>query len=290
MKQLTRREPVRRDLDDVLAHSAAPARLLSNPATIERAGPAAYRPSTRDRLAGRGLEAVRELTLVAALFAVYELGRHVAADHVGRAFANAADVWHVERWLRLPDEATVQGPFADHGDLAHAANVFYASVHFPVTVAALVLLWCFRPEEYRWTRTVLAGLTLTSLLVHIGFPLAPPRLLPGDGVLDLGHLFGPSVYATTTTSGFADQFAAMPSLHVGWAMVVAIAGIRALRTRWRWLLLLHPLVTVLVVVVTGNHYWLDGLSAMVLLSVASSVVARRRGRSGAGAAAVASPG
>jgi hypothetical protein len=224
------------------------------------------------RPAGRGLEALRELALVAALFAVYEFGRHVAAGQVGRAFANATDIWRVERWLHLPDEATLQAPFLIHGDLAHAANVFYASVHFPATVAALVLLWWFRPEEYRWTRTVMALLTLTSLVVHIGFPLAPPRMLPGDGMADLGHLFGPSVYGSATTSGFTDQFAAMPALHVGWAVLVAVAGIRALRSCWRWLLVLHPLLTLGVVVVTGNHYWLDGLTSVALLAVAASAV------------------
>jgi hypothetical protein len=119
----------------------------------------------------------------------------------------------------------------------------------------------------------MALLTLASLLVHIGFPLAPPRMLPGDGMVDLGHLFGPSVYATAPTSGFTDQFAAMPSLHVGWAVLVAVAAIRALRSRWRWLVLLHPLLTIGVVVITGNHYWLDGATSIALLAVAASVVA-----------------
>jgi hypothetical protein len=92
-------------------------------------------------------------------------------------------------------------------------------------------------------------------------------------MVDLGQLFGPSVYASSSTSGFADQFAAMPSLHVGWAVLVAVAGIRALRSRWRWLLVLHPLLTLGVVVVTGNHYWLDGATSVVLLTVAVTAVA-----------------
>lgn len=211
---------------------------------------------------------MRELALVAGLFALYELGRNLAADHVSRAFANATGVWHLERWLHLPDEARLQAPFVRHADLAHAANVFYAGVHFPLTIATLVLLWWFRPDDYRWTRTVMGAMTFAALVLQIALPLAPPRMLSGVGLVDLAHLYGPSVYGTSANSGFADQFAAMPSLHVGWAVLVALAAIRALRTRWRFLALLHPALTVTVVLVTGNHYWSDGIVSIALLWLA----------------------
>ena len=205
---------------------------------------------------------------VAGLFGLYEVGRNVAAGHVSRAFANAGSLWHLERWLHLPDEATLQAPFVSHPDLAHAANVFYASVHFPLTIATLVLLWWFRPDDYRWTRTVMAAMTFAALLLQTAMPLAPPRMLSGVGLVDLAHLYGPSVYGTAANSGFTDQFAAMPSLHVGWAVLVAVAAIRALRSRWRFLVVLHPALTLTVVLVTGNHYWLDGAVSIVLLCLA----------------------
>lgn len=219
-------------------------------------------------LHGRRVEALRELLLVAGLFGLYEFGRSLAAGKVNTAFANASNMWHIERWLHLPDEATLQAPFITHQSWAEAVNVYYATVHFPVTLAVLVVLWWFRPDDYRWTRTVMTLLTFSALVVHVAFPLAPPRMLPGMGMADLARMYGPAVYGPSSTSGFSDQFAAMPSLHVGWALMVAIAGIRVIHSRWRWLLLLYPLTTLSVVVVTGNHYWLDGFAALTLLPVA----------------------
>jgi hypothetical protein len=96
------------------------------------------------------------------------------------------------------------------------------------------------------------------------FPLAPPRMM--HGWVDTGVQLGQSVYGPSTHSGIANQFAAMPSLHVGWAAMVAIAMIMVTRSRWRWLWIAHPVVTFAVVVLTANHYWLDGLVALTLLA------------------------
>jgi hypothetical protein len=275
VKELARREPTYRLPEAFAARTdgRSPGALLQR--TPELAGPDASeplasrpKPSRPPGLRGRRLEAVRELLLVASLFGLYEVGRNVAAGHVSRAFATAGSLWHLERWLHLPDEATLQAPFVTHPDLAHAANVFYASVHFPLTIATLVLLWWFRPADYLWTRTVMGAMTFAALVVQIAMPLAPPRMLSGVGLVDLAHLYGPSVYGNAANSGFADQFAAMPSLHVGWAVLVAVAAIRALRTRWRFLALLHPALTLTVVLVTGNHYWLDGAVSILLLGMA----------------------
>jgi hypothetical protein len=224
-----------------------------------------------ERLANRRVEAVRELLLVAGLFGLYEFIRSVLAGHVARAFDNASAVWSLERWLHFPDEATLQAPFISHPALAEATNVYYAVVHFPVTLGMLVILWIFRPTDYRWTRTVMALLTFTSLVIHAVFPLAPPRMLSADGMVDLARLYGPAVYGPSSTSGFSDQFAAMPSLHVGWALLVAVALIRVTTSRWRWLLLLYPATTLSVVVVTGNHYFMDAVVAAALLPLAVAV-------------------
>jgi hypothetical protein len=91
-------------------------------------------------------------------------------------------------------------------------------------------------------------------------------MLPQLGWVDTGIKFGQSVYGPTSDSGMANQFAAMPSLHVGWAAMVAIAMIMVTRSRWRWLWIAHPVVTFAVVVLTANHYWLDGLVALTLLA------------------------
>ncbi|MGI3228926.1 phosphatase PAP2 family protein [Streptomyces sp. GTA36] len=216
---------------------------------------------------------VRELLLVAGLFLVYKLGRQLATGHTGEAFDNAHRVWDLERFLRLPGEGDVQSALL-HGDtLVHVVNTYYATVHFPATAAFLIWLYLRRPGHYVWARRVLAAVTAAALVVHLTFPLAPPRMLAATGLVDTGQVYGPTVYgASPETDSLSNQFAAMPSLHFGWALMVAIGLIAATRSRWRWLWLLHPLVTLLVIVGTANHYWLDAIVAASLLGIALAVI------------------
>jgi hypothetical protein len=111
--------------------------------------------------------------------------------------------------------------------------------------------------------------------------VAPPRLLPGTGLVDTAVRYGQSVYSWH--GGFnADEFSAMPSVHVGWALIVAVAVTTASRSRWRWLAAGYPMLTLLVVVVTANHFWLDGIVAGLLVALVLTVqrlirAVRRRG-------------
>jgi hypothetical protein len=215
---------------------------------------------------------VRELLLVAGLFLVYKFGRRLATGHTAEAFRNAHHVWDWERVLRLPDEGTVQSLFLRGDTLVHVANTYYATVHFPATLAFLVWLYLRRPAHYVWARRVLAAVTGAALVLHLLFPLAPPRMLGATGLIDTARVFGPSVYGPPRTDQLSNQFAAMPSLHFGWALMLAIGLIVATRSRLRWLWLLHPLVTLLVIVGTANHYWLDVVVAAALLGLALTVI------------------
>jgi len=215
---------------------------------------------------------VRELLLVVGLFLVYKFGRQLVTGHTAEAYRNAGRVWHWERVLDLPGEGSVQSLLL-HGDtFAHLANTYYATVHFPATVAFLVWLYLKRPAHYVWARRVLALLTGAALVLHLVFPLAPPRMLAAAGLVDTAKVYGPSVYGPPQTDTLSNQFAAMPSLHFGWALMVAIGLIVATRSRLRWLWLLHPLVTLVVIVGTANHYWMDAIVATALLGIALAVV------------------
>ncbi|ARF76598.1 hypothetical protein B7C62_33180 [Kitasatospora albolonga] len=231
---------------------------------------------------------VREFLLVAGLFLAYKIGRRAANGHVEEAFRNAGNVWDLERALHLPGEGALQGLLLHSQPLIHAANTYYAAVHFPATALFLAWLYWRRPLHYLWSRRVLAALTGAALALHLLFPLAPPRMLPAAGLIDTGQVYGPTVYgATPATDTMANQFAAMPSLHVGWAVMVAVGLIAATRSRWRWLWLLHPAITLFVVVGTANHYWLDAIVAAALLAVALAALRLpRAARSATGADAV----
>jgi hypothetical protein len=215
---------------------------------------------------------VRELLLVAGLFLVYKFGRQLATGHTVEAFRNGHRVWDLERAVGLPGEGSVQSLLL-HGDtLVHLANTYYATVHFPATAAFLIWLYLRRPAHYVWARRVLAALTAAALVLHLLFPLAPPRMLAATGLVDTARLYGPSVYGPPQTDQLSNQFAAMPSLHFGWALMLAIGLIVATRSRLRWLWVLHPLLTLLVIVGTANHFWLDALAAGALLGLALAVI------------------
>ncbi|GAA1886831.1 phosphatase PAP2 family protein [Actinomadura bangladeshensis] len=235
---------------------------LRRPAHRPAAGEAAGggRPGGRPR-------AVRELLLVTALFLVYKFGRLLASGRVAEAFDNAHRVWHLERVLDLPSETGVQQELLQSQFLVQAANCYYAYVHFPAAIAFLLWIYLRRPVHYRWVRRVMVALTGIALVLHLLVPLAPPRMLPHTGLIDTAARFGPAVYGPPQADTVANQYAAMPSLHIGWAAVIALGLIITSRTRWRWLWLLHPVLTIAVVVSTANHYWLDGIVVLALLAV-----------------------
>ncbi|SDC56429.1 phosphatase PAP2 family protein [Streptomyces prasinopilosus] len=211
---------------------------------------------------------LRELLLVAVLFLLYKGGRRLATGHREAALRNGHDVWELERLLRLPGEGAVQSLLLHGEGLVRLANTYYAAVHFPATLAFLVWLYLRRPVHYRWARRVLAAVTAAALVLHLAFPLAPPRMLAATGLVDTARVYGPSVYGPPETDTLSNQFAAMPSLHFGWALMVAIGLAVATRSRWRSLWLLHPLLTLLVIVGTANHFWLDAIVAAALLGTA----------------------
>ncbi|GAA3957839.1 phosphatase PAP2 family protein [Actinoplanes auranticolor] len=211
--------------------------------------------------------ALPELALVVGLFLAYKLARLLIQGRDDAAFGNAWRIWDLERFLHLPGEVAVQHAVVGQPALLEAANTYYAYVHFPVTAAFLFWMFLRRPAYYRWARRGLAGLTAAAMVVHVLLPLAPPRMLTATGMLDTGRLFGPMVYGDPATDTLTNQYAAMPSLHVGWALLVAVTLIAVTRGPWRWAWLAHPALTLPVVVVTGNHYWLDGIVAAALLAV-----------------------
>ena len=138
------------------------------------------------------------------------------------------------------------------------------------------LIWLFlrHRADYGHVRTTVVLFTGASLLIQL-IPVAPPRMLSDTGLVDTAARYGQSVYGSL---GFdADQFSAMPSVHVGWALIVAIAVITASRSRWRWAAAAYPALTLLVVVVTANHFWLDGVAAALL--VLGALGLQRAGRS-----------
>ena len=208
----------------------------------------------------------RETAVVLALFGMWQLaGTYVLMGPEG-AVDRGQWIWDAERAVHLPSETVVQHAFLPHPLIVQALNLYYAGLHFVVVIGCLIWVYVWHRRQYPKVRTTLVLFTAAALLVQF-IPVAPPRMLPGDGMIDTAVRYGQSVYGSV--AGFnADQLSAMPSVHIGWALLAALVIIEVSRSRWRWLALAYPLLTMLAVVVTANHYWLDGIAAALLLALA----------------------
>ena len=209
-----------------------------------------------------------EAALLFGLFALWQYAGSFAILPSSGGLPRGWWLWHAERALHLPDEAAVQGPFLAHPLLIETFNLYYAGLHFPVLIGCLIWLFARHRGCYGPLRTTVVLFTGASLLIQF-VPVAPPRMLPGTGLADTAAAYGQSVYGSLGID--ADQFSAMPSVHVGWAVIVAIAAVTASRSRWRWAWAGYPVLTTLVVVVTANHYWLDAIAAAALVAAAMGV-------------------
>jgi hypothetical protein len=216
----------------------------------------------------------REVGIILGLYALWQIAGGVSLGHTDEAVKRGQWVWDQERAWHFPSEVALQRPILGHPLVEQACNIYYATMHFGMLLAVLLWLYIRHRDAYRRTRTLIVLTTTACLLVGLG-PVAPPRLIH-VGMVDTAAAYGQSVYAVTGRLG-ADQYSAMPSVHVAWAFLVAVAVIAATRSRWRWLILVHTTATLYVVVVTANHFWLDGVVAVALLgiSLALQVVSRR---------------
>lgn len=223
-----------------------------------------------------------EAAVLLALFALWQLAGSFSLVGPDGALARARWIWYAERVVHLPSETEIQRAFLGHPLLVEALNLYYASLHFVVVIGCLIWVYAWHRRQYPQVRTTLVLFTAGALLIQF-LPVAPPRMLQGDGMVDTAARYGQSVYGSV--AGFnADQLSAMPSVHVGWALLVALVVVQVSRRRWRWLALGYPALTLLAVVVTANHFWLDGIAAALLLAVALLIqragqAARRRIRS-----------
>jgi hypothetical protein len=208
----------------------------------------------------------RELAIVLALYAMWRIVGTISIVKVDGAIHAGQQIWDVERWMHLPSERTVQQLALHSTPLVKACNIYYASVHIPSMLIFLPWLWFFHRDHYPPVRNVIALTTLWCLAIQL-IPVAPPRLVPSLHVIDTPAKFGQTVYPAFGKSGPA-QLSAMPSVHVAWAVIIGVTIVMVWKSRWRWIALAHPITTMMVVVITGNHYWLDGGVAIAVLALA----------------------
>jgi hypothetical protein len=221
-----------------------------------------------------GAQLLVEIAICGGLLVIYRLIRGINKTDLQAAFANARDIVRLEQWLGLPFEDDLQRWLLGQPAILQTLNWYYILFHFPAAIGLLLWLYLRHHDRYASFRNLMAFVTFSALLIHLVYPLAPPRMM--SGFVDTMREFGPNIYPKNALEGAANQIAAMPSLHFGWAMIVAIAVISVLNTRWRWLIVIHPTMMTLSIIATANHWWIDAAAAglLVLAGIASWRVLR----------------
>lgn len=210
----------------------------------------------------------RELALVLLGYWLYTLVRNAVPDQVSVAMQHARQVYRLEQALSLDVELAVNLALDRITWLIVGMNYYYAVAHFLMAVGVLVWLYRRHPGHYRPARTIFLTMNAVALIVFYLYPLAPPRLLLGYGYVDTVVRHGTwGSWASGDVAAASNQYAAMPSMHVGWSLFCAAAILLLARRRWvRVLGVLHPMVTLVVIVATANHFVLDAVGGAAALA------------------------
>jgi hypothetical protein len=219
------------------------------------------------------------LALLVLLFVAYSVGRLLGHPALPTAMAHARDLLHIEALLHLDIELQANELLDSVPLLALIGSYWYALLHYVVTPS--VLLWAYhaRPPQYRRVRN---ALVIGSAIGLVGFtliPMAPPRMLPGyvDTLASTARhgWWGSDASAPRGLGAMTNQLAAMPSLHVGWALWCAWVVATLTQRRWvRIAAVAYPVGTTLVVVGTANHYVLDAIAGVVVMLIGIHLVGR----------------
>jgi membrane-associated phospholipid phosphatase len=223
----------------------------------------AARPSAR-RAALSG-----ELLIIGLLVFCYDRVRNVAPTRRSMSLQDGLQLLGLERHLRINVELATNVWLAAHHTLADIASWYYQLAHLSVTMVVLVVCYVQRPDIYRPARNALVLINVIGLFIFWVYPVAPPRLLPGMGYLDITEITG---VASASNTSAPDPYAAMPSLHTAWAIWVTMIGLLLVRS-WvlRTLCVVYPVLTVIVIVSTANHYLLDAVAGAAVALVAAAL-------------------
>ena len=224
-----------------------------------------------------------ELALVGLAFLLYFVVRANVIDRPDLAIENAMRIVDLERTLGIYAEQAWQQAILDDRAIVRFFNFVYFWLDFPLIAGLGLLLYFRRRWYYTFTRDAILASGALALISYAFFPVAPPRLLPDAGFIDTLQALDNLSYQAQSTEFFVNPYAAMPSLHVGWAFLVALGVARAFPGNRVVLVLAvaHPVAQWSSTVFTGNHYFLDGAGGIVVaaMGLAAAVLMQRWGYS-----------
>jgi hypothetical protein len=229
-----------------------------------------------------------EVLAILAFYLVYSAVRNASDARPAEAFEHARQIMSLEHHLGIFHEAKLQEWALHFKPLIITANYLYGSLHFVVTIG--VGIWLFRKysDDYPRFRNTLAITTAIALIGFYLYPLMPPRLLEIEGHLNLGFVDTLQQYPTIWSfnsgqmSKISNQYAAMPSVHIAWATWCSLALVPRMKSTGKKILAAsYPLVTLIVIVITANHYVIDAAGGWLILAI-GWVLAHKFTRAGRG--------
>jgi hypothetical protein len=211
----------------------------------------------------------------------YQVVRGFADGKAALAFANGERVIDLERSIGTFFEAGFQRALLDHQWVIDLANWSYFNTHFVITVGFLAWLYLFRNEHFYFVRNMFMVAMVLALVGYAAFPTAPPRMFPEEGFTDTVAMFtGIEQDENTKASFLVNAYAAVPSMHIGFSLLVAVPAMALSSTAVaRALWSVYPLFVFFVIVATANHYWFDaaaGAAVACLAAVTAHQLARIR--------------
>jgi len=220
--------------------------------------------------------AATEIAIIIAGVLAYFLVRGLMDGQEAAAVGNADALIRFERAIGIFVEPQIQDWALGMPALGTVANWIYIWGHWPVIVATLVWLLVKHPREYALYRNALLISGGIGLIVFTLYPMAPPRFMPDWGFLDTVSMHSQS-YRILQPPSMVNQYAAMPSLHCGWDLLMGIAIARHAAGRIRWVGRLLPVLMVAAVVLTANHYFMDAVvgDLLVVASLALATALQR---------------
>ena len=220
---------------------------------------------------------VLEALVMLTCLVFYEIGHGLATGREGAALANGLAVLEAEKALGIYIEPWLQAVVSRVDILVAASLAFYHYAHMPITVGCLIWLYTRRAEAWHLFRNWFVAMNLMAISVFALLPTAPPRMVFSAGIVDMAYLRDWTDAIVAGPSPLANPYAAVPSLHFGYALFVAIAVFMLARPRWvRWLAAVYPFAVVLSIVVTGNHFILDAVAGGLVVIAAYYVAIRVR--------------
>lgn len=225
--------------------------------------------SWRGTLPSGGRDAWRQVLILFTSFIAYDAIRILASGREEAAMENAQRLISGERLLNIYWEPWLQARASYFDAVIHFFNFFYSNAHLPATALILAWIYLYRHETFAYFRNVFLTINFVGLAIFTLVPVAPPRLVLTSGIVDTVYLYSDARVKPGVMGFVTNPYAAMPSLHLGYAIFLSVALWLLCRQRSvRVFAVVYSLLVLLAIVITGNHYFLDAVGGAFVVGFA----------------------